>query len=887
MNGLLRWLVRVSSGLLPARHRDRVGADLASTVDALADDAREAGGSAAERAYLMRELVDLARQAAMLRQADRLPVRSATAPLWDAVRDDFRASLRQGRRRPVATLGVIGTLAMAVAAVTTTFGLATAVLWRPLPFPGADRLVFVWESDADQTDPFRVTSGRFAEWQRETRAFSSMSLFGAAGFSLDGPDGGRPVRGVRVSASFFDTLGLRPMIGRALQAADEVPGQHRVVVLSEWTWRNRFGGAPAVIGRTVRLSGESYEVVGVMPETVTPGWPTNPARVAVDRELREFWVPIPRTPELDANSRAHVFGVLGRLRDDVSRAQADAELQALRSATSADIHGGVSTSFRDQFVRDVRAPLLVLFAAALAVLLVACANLAALQVSLFEQRRSELAMRLALGAGRVRLAGLLAMDAGILSLLGGALGIWLSRVALAWIPGQLPASMPFVTPPRLDGPAVLFACGVAALVTLGLSIWPMARLLGVSPSPRGTALPSRTHAYRWLVAAQVAAGVALAVPASLLGQSLSSLRAHEPGFVVDGVLVADVSPRADESALLGRVAGFERTLRESLGALPGVRGVAMAYDHPLEANWTQIVTLQGELGTRAGAELQAQLRIVSPSYFETLGVAIVDGRSFEEREGTDAPGVVLVNEAFAAAHGDRLIGRRLGTSAAAYAWGARVPADYQIVGVVENERFQGLDLPSAPAVYLSTRQFPLADATLLVRADADQGGVAGQLRQAIRRAEPDATVGQVRALDDILAEQLASRRVTADVVGGFAVAAVALAVLGLYGLMAVTVAGRVREVGVRLALGASPGQVARVVIVESLGYAAVGVGAGVILALGVGRLVEHLLVDVSASDPGTLAAVALVLLVAAVAAAVVPALRAARIDPVIALRSDA
>lgn len=270
MTRLLRRLVGAALRLLPARHRRRIGADFARTVDALADDARQCGGSAAERAYLTREFVDTLRQAVALRRADRVPLRAATACLWDAIRDDLRASLRQCRRRPVATLGVIGTIAMAVAAVTTTFGLATAVLWRPLPFPAADRLVFVWESDADQTDPFRVTSGRFAEWQRETRSFTSMSLFGAAGYSLDGPDGGRPIRGVRVSASFFDTLGLRPILGRALERSDEVPGQHRVLVVSEGMWRSRFGGAQDVVGRTVRLSGEPYEVVGVMPETV-PG----------------------------------------------------------------------------------------------------------------------------------------------------------------------------------------------------------------------------------------------------------------------------------------------------------------------------------------------------------------------------------------------------------------------------------------------------------------------------------------------------------------------------------------------------------------------------------------------------------------------------------------
>lgn len=887
MTPLLRWLVRCSVRLLPTRHRARLGDELQRTVNALARDARTRGGTAGERAYLLRELMDVARQALTLRQSDRGAHGMSMGAIWDAFRDDLRSGLRQLRRRPVATAGVIGTLALAVAAVTTTSGLATAVLWRPLPFPGADRLVFVWESAADQTDPFRVTGGRFTEWRRETRSFAAMSSFGAAGFSLDGPDGSRPVRGVRVSASFFETLGLRPILGRAFEAGDEMPGRHRVVILSEGMWRRRFGGGPDIVGRTVRLSGESYVVVGVMPEAVTPGWPSNPARVAVDRELREFWVPIPRTPELESNMRAHVFGVVGRLQDGVTRAQADAELRGLQSASSADRHAGVTTSFREQFVGDVRSPLLVLLAAAIAVLLVACANLAALQVSRFEQRRGELGMRIALGAGRLRLAGLLAVDAALVASLGGAVGMWLSGVALAWIPGQLPTSVPFVTAPALDGFAVLVACGAAALVTLGLSIWPMVRLVGVSPSPRGTSLPGRPQVYRWLVAAQVAVGVALAVPAALLEQSLSSLRAHETGFVVEGVAVADVSVGAADSGRLGRVAGFERALRDSVGALPGVRGVALAYDHPLEANWTEVVTLRGALASEANAGVDAQLRIVSPSYFETLGVEVVDGRAFEEREGIEAPGVVLVNEAFAAAHGGRLRGRRLRSSAASYAWGPTVPAEYEIVGVVENERFQGLDLSPAPAVYVSTRQFPLVDATLLVRADADVRPLAADLRRAVRRAEPDATVGQVRTLDDILAEQLTPRRVTADVVGGFAVTAVALAVLGLYGLLAVAVAGRRREVGVRLALGASPAGVARAVIVESLAWAAVGVGVGVVLALAAGRVVEHLLVDVSAYDPWTLAAVALTVLAAAVAAAAVPARRAARIDPVTALRAEA
>jgi putative ABC transport system permease protein len=334
------------------------------------------------------------------------------------------------------------------------------------------------------------------------------------------------------------------------------------------------------------------------------------------------------------------------------------------------------------------------------------------------------------------------------------------------------------------------------------------------------------------------------------------------------------------------VTAFERELSSALGALPGTQGVAFADDHPLESNWTQVVAMDGETRSPSDAEVQVHLRIVSPSYFDTMGVAVLDGRTFEDREDVGAPGAVVVNEAFAAARDGRVIGRRLRTGAATYAWGAAVPSDYVIVGVVGNERFRGLEEGSAPAVYISTRQFPLTHAAVIVRGAAQASAWTSMLGPAIRRAAPDATVGRIVALDAILADQMATRRVTADVVGGFALAAVALAALGLYGLMAVTVAARVRETGVRLALGASPAEVARGVMLATLGHAGLGVAAGTVLALAVGRIVEHLLVDVSAHDVRTLAAIAIVMMVAAVAAALFPALKAARIDPASALRAD-
>jgi putative ABC transport system permease protein len=886
VNAVLRWLARLSVWLLPGRHRDRFALEIADTVSALAADAR-ARGRGVEREYLLRELADSMSEAFRLSWSGRTSWRGLAASIGTAVREDAKGSLRRGLHRPAATVTIVVTLALVVTAVTTTFGLAHAVLWKPLPLLEAERLVFVWEVDRDDHEPFRVTGGRFAAWQRETTAFASLALFGAAGHAMDGSEGSVPVRGIRVSASFFDTLGMRPILGRGFRAGDEVPGQHRVLVVSHRMWQSRFGGRADIVGHQVRLSGEPFVIVGVMPDVVTPGWPSNPAHVAIDRDLREFWLPIARTPELEANVRSHVFGVVARLKPGVGAARADAELSAIGQDEEADPHVGLTTGFRDQFVRDARAPLLVLFAASLAVLLVACANLAALQVSLVERRRTELSMRLALGAGRLRLVSLLGMDALVPAITGLVLGLWWSAAALAAIPGQLPGSMPFVTAPALDVAIVIFACLVAAGAAIALSIWPVNRLRQVSPVPRGSSLGGRSHVYRWLVASQVAIGVALSLPAALLGQSLASLRTRDPGFVLDNVLVADIGVAAAKASDPRLVAAFEREVSNALAVLPGSRGVAFAYDHPLESNWTQVVAMEGDTRSPNDADVQVHLRIVSPSYFDTMDVTVLDGRAFEDREDGSAPGAVVVNEAFAAARGGRVIGSRLRTGAATYTWGAAVPADYAIVGVVENERFRGLEEVSAPAVYISTRQFPLTHAVGIVRGSDEPVAWTTMLGAAIRRAAPDATVGRIVALEAILAEQMATRRVTADVVGGFALAAVTLSALGLYGLMAVIVSAGRRETGVRIALGASPAEVARAIMAKSLRQAALGIAVGSMMAVAAGRFVQHLLVDVSAYDVRTLTIIVAVMLLTAVAAAALPAIRAARIDPASTLRSDA
>jgi putative ABC transport system permease protein len=882
-----RGLWTLVARLLPRGVQERFGDELRVVIARRSADARRRGGRRAQLIYLCREGWDLCRLAVESRRgpAPAEPASSDRRPhLLDSALADLRWTVRQIRRRPLHAAAVSGTLALTIAATTTAYGLARAVLWRPLPFTDASRLVFVWER-SDTGSPMRVTAWRYGAWRDGSSAFASMALFGAAGYTVDDPDGPVSIRGVRVSAGYFDTLGLSPALGRVFTADDEQPGRDHVVVLSHAFWQQRFGGRPDAIGRVLRFNGEPYTVVGVMPPVVSPGWPVNPAAVMLDGDSRQIWVPIARTPALEQNAGSHVFGVVARLAGGVSRARAGEELNAGVIPGAPDDHGATLTPLREQFVGTARLPLLLLVAASTVVLLIACANLAALQVTTFELRRREFGIRSAIGAGWTRLAAQLVIESLALALVGGLLGTVLSAWALAVLPGWLPASVPFLTAPELDLPVAMVAVGAAMATALALAAWPIARLVGVGASPRAavTIAPRRT-VYRTLVAAQVAITVALVVCAGLLAQSFSAVQRQDPGFVVDGVLTADValSPQYRDARSLESAA---RRVQDAVATRPRVAAVALAYDHPLEANWSGGLELEGRAEqARGAAPLVPELRIVSPEYFDALGVEVLDGRAFTRRDDVGAPGVALVNEAFARAVGGRMLGRRVHADAPRFTFGDAVPTDFTIVGVAEDERFRGLEQPALPAVYLSVEQFPQQEFSLLVRTDADPLALVPDVRAVIREAEPTAALSRPASLAGILAAQLAERHVTTNLVSGFAMVALGLAVLGLYGLLAVFVSTRTREIGIRLALGAAPGGIRRRVVGESLACVAVGIASGLALAVLAGRVVASLLVGVTAHDAPTLAAVAAVLVVAAIAAAVAPARRAANIDPIAALR---
>jgi predicted permease len=804
---------------------------------------------------------------------------------------DVKWTLRLLRRRRAFAATVILTLAVAFGAAATAYGIATAVLWRPLPFAQPERLVFVWENTgtADAPGAARVTGFRFQQWQRNARSFESLALFGSVGFLATQGNGAVIVHGVRVSTNYFQTLGISPSIGRSFAPSDGEPGGEQVVILSHALWMEWFGGRTDVIDSRMQLGGRPYTIIGVMPPVVFPGWPVNPADVTLDDHSRRLWVPIPRTPALATNTRAHVLGVVGRLRPGISMDVARAELSQMASHSDPDAHGALLRPFREQFVRGARLPLIALVGAALAVLIVACTNLAALQGSAIEGRRAELSVRAALGAGRLRLARQFATEAVILSTCGAGLALAASHVLLLRVPRLLPPSVPLLTVPSVNLEIVLLVLSLSACASIALAAWPLARArAAASPAPRGNAPIARSLVFRALVVVQIAMAMALVAVAALLQQSLNTVRGQDAGFTIDRVLVGTVTLAGPAYQDPARMVAGERRLASALAAVPGVTAVAFSYDHPLEANWTDSFSISGSAAARDDIRGSAQLRIVSPAYFDAMQVAVLDGRGLAEQDDLGVAGAVVVNEAFARTILDGpVLGRTLRSNSPRFSWNdPRIPAEFRIVGIVEDERFKGLEQPSAPAVYMSTRQFPQGQLAMLIRTAGDPRALAGAARETVKHFDPQVPVGTLSPLASILADQLVARRATTQVIDGFAAAGLALAALGLYGLLTLLVAGRMRETGIRLALGSSPileaGRIVRVCFISTV----IGVTCGIGLALVAGRLVGSLLVGVSPRDAATLALVSMTMMIVAMAAASPPAWRASRVDPASVLRGE-
>ncbi|MEJ7811034.1 MAG: ABC transporter permease [Gemmatimonadaceae bacterium] len=801
---------------------------------------------------------------------------------------DLRFALRTFGRRPGFAAVVILTLALGIGANTAIFSVVNAVLLRSLPFPDPDRLVMLWgmATDGDSSKVARWSSYLdFTDIRSQARSFEQMAALRASRVALTG-GAQEPARldGAEVTANLFRALGAAPALGRGFLPEDERPGATRVVVLSDALWRGRFGGDPALIGRPVVLDGNAHVVVGVMGgDYAYPG----------DAQL---WLPL--VPgELDRERGGHTLRVVARLAPGVARASAETEVRGIARGLEAQYprdnakRGARLEPMREAAVGTVRATLLVLLGAVGVVLLIGCANVANLFLARAASREREVAVRTALGAGRSRLLRQFLAESLLLSLTGGALGLLFAHWALRAMLAAAPTSIPRADGITIDATVLAFLLGVSTIVGAVFGVLPALQLsrtdaLGAfRDAGRGlTAGLGRRRLRQALVVSEVALAMLLVIGAALLVKSFWRLQRVDPGFEPRGLLAVRVQLPASRYAERPRVRRFYEELAARARATPGVRSASVAFEHPLSEGWTTSFTVEGRDPPREGEEPEARMRPVMPGYFRTVGVSLLRGRDIAERDRAEAPGVVVINESFARRHfpNEDPVGKRLRRQA----WWPEMPTSYEIVGVVRDEKFLGPRGGADPATYFAFEHFPFTDAYLMVRTAGDEAVVAAALRREIRTLDADLPVEAMRGMQQILAESVAAPRFTMALIALFAVLALVLAAVGIYGVLSYTVARRTGEIGLRMALGAGRGRVLRLVVGQGMSLTLLGVAAGGAAALVATRALRTLLFGVSATDPVVFVGVALLLGSVAFVAAYVPARRASRVDPMVALRSE-
>jgi putative ABC transport system permease protein len=754
--------------------------------------------------------------------------------------------------------------------------------------------VALWElvpDDAGIPRRSRTTAASYFDWEAQARTFEGMALFGSAGVNWTGDGEPEELLGARVSARYFDVLGIAPLLGRTFLPEEDAPGKDRVVVLSHGLWQRRFGGSRAVLGRKLILDGEPFEVVGVMPEAVYPTWPQATGRLPFLPLYQQIWVPMALSAERRLNRGSHVYGAIARLAPRATLESARVEMQTIArriAAAHPDVEGrGIAVvPYLEEMTGAVRPALLVLWGAVALVLLIACANVASLLLARSAGREREVALRTALGATRGRILRQFLGESATLGIAGGILGVGLAHIGVKVLIGLSPAAVPRLPDSGLSFPVVAFAIAVSLLTGLLFGLAPALQMSRQDRELRLKERAPRASLRRALVVFEIALAMLLVVGAGLLLQSFVRLRHLDPGFRADGVLVSEVNVPPSRYPDWRSISRFHQALLERLDDVAGVEARGLMYDHPLDSNWIDGFAIQGAL--ESDEPRSATLRIVSPDYFQTMGTEILRGRPFTDLDDAAHPGAVIVNEAFVrrTLAASEPLGMRLVSTTPRGYWDASLPEEFEIVGVVENVRFLGPALAPEPAFYLPAAQFPVQEMMVAVRVAGDPASFAARLREEVRAIDPDIPLGNVTTMERLLSEALAQPRFNAFVLGFFGATALALAGLGIYGVLSTTVAQRTSEIGLRMALGARSGDVVRMVVRQGMGLTLSGLLIGLAAALLSAPMLRSLLFGVGATDPATFAGVAAFLASVALLASYVPARRASRIEPLVALRRE-
>ncbi len=800
--------------------------------------------------------------------------------LWQDVRYSFRTLVK----KPTFTVIALVTLIVGIGTTTAIFSIVNGVLLRPLPYADEARVVTLWQNNIKSGVEREETSpATFADWRARTQAFEDLAMAEPFGFTLI--DYGEPetIRGWVVSEGFFDILAITPLHGRTFAAEEYLDGNDQVVVLGYGLWQRRFGGDPTIIGHQYVLNGQPHTIIGVMPKDFQ--YPPD----------REIWVPRPPR-ERDSQIRAASYiRVVARLKSGYTLAQAQAEMNNVAAQleeqypqSNAGV-GAVVVPIREYMVGHVRTALLILFGAVSLVLLIVCANLANLFLVRAIERVREFSIRAALGAGRGRLLRQVLTEGMILALLGGVGGVllasWLIELILALSPGNLPR----LSQITLSSGVLLFALGVSLLTALAFGVVPALQAsrpnLQEALKEGGRASTTgrgRARFRNLLVVGEVALALVLVVSAGLLVRSFITLMKVDPGFSTENALALEVQLGRRPAAQ--RAAFFDQTF-ESLRTLPGVQGVAATSSLPFHDNQVTIpvaVTLTDRPSGASGTEPTAYRITVTSDYLQTLGVPLVSGRYFTPFDQSDSALVIIINQSLAKRHwpSEDPLGRKISFATP----GGTITAE--IVGVVADVLPSGFDSQARPEIYSPYAQSLAGGMTFLVRTSVEPNGLLAAVKEKIREVSKNQTFSSTYTLSQLVDKSIAARRFNLFLLSAFAMLALLLAGVGLYGLISYSTAQRTHEIGVRLALGAQRRDIFRLIIWQGMKLVLIGTGIGLATALGLTRLLKNLLFKVSVTDPLTFAAIALLLTGVGLLACYLPARRAMKTDPMTALRYE-
>ena len=810
---------------------------------------------------------------------------------------DVRYALRMMQKRPGFTAAVLLNLALGIGLNTAIFSVVNAVLLQPLSYANTDRLVFIWDTQRDtpEKSTFPVSAPNFSDWQKQNRAFESMSAYTFEYFNLLGRDRPERLFSAYVSSNFLTTLGVAPALGNTFSTPVGENAPIDEVLISDGLWKRAYGSDAQMVGRSISLNGRAFTVIGILPPEFQIPRQVSLGVIAMDDVdlLLPFSFLASAEPATVKQRGRHFLHAIARLKPGVSIEQGGSEMTSIAAGLEQqypDANANFTvhlTPLQEQITGRIRPALLMLFGAVTLVLLISCSNVANLLLARYAGRQKEFAVRVALGARRARLVRQLLTESLLLWLLGGALGLLLALAATKALVVLNPSDIPRVQQIGVDG----WALGFTLLISLGTGL-----LFALTPALQFTradinkglkegersagAAPINKRLRNVLVVTEMALALVLLISAGLLLKSFSRVLSVDMGFNARNVLTSEVFLSTDKYAQPAQYINFHRSLMERLKGAAGVEAAATVNILPLKGNTSISIEAEGQPPRPAGQEIFVSQRIISPDYLKVMGIPVRHGRQFNEHDTDTSPPVVLVSES---------LGRKF--------WGAENPLGKrvvitagaqpsEIVGVVGDVKESGVDDDIVPGIYVPFQQLPWPAFTLVLRSSSDPKSLGNIIQREAATIDKEQPIGAPVTMEEVLAEKLSLRRLNVMLLGVFGTVALSLALIGIYGVISYTVTQRTHELGLRMALGAQPGHILKLIVGQGMFLAFIGIGIGLVVSFTLTRYLSSLVYEISVTDPLTYLGSALLLSVCALIACYLPARRALKFDPIQALRHN-